>query len=82
MLKSNGLNVIKDLEFPDHYNYSDQIIYDITSQAKKLNCKILTTEKDFLRLKGNNLNEIKFIKSELKINNENDFLNILSDLYE
>lgn len=82
MLKSNGLNIIKDLEFPDHYNYSDQIIYDITSQAKKLNCKILTTEKDFLRLKGNNSNEIKFIKSELKINNENDFLNILSDLYE
>ena len=81
MLKSNGLNIIKDLEFPDHYNYSDQIIYDITSQAKKLNCKILTTEKDFLRLKGNNSNEIKFIKSELKINNENDFLNILSDLY-
>ena len=82
MLKSNGLNIIKDLEFPDHYNYSDQNIYDITSQAKKLNCKILTTEKDFLRLKGNNSNEIKFIKSELKINNENDFLNILSDLYE
>ena len=82
MLKSNGLNIIKDLEFPDHYNYSDQIIYDITSQAKKLNCKILTTEKDFLRLKGNNSNEIKFIKSELKINNENDFLTILSDLYE
>lgn len=82
MLKSNGLNIIKDLEFPDHYNYSDQEIYDITSQAKKLNCKILTTEKDFLRLKGNNSNEIKFIKSELKINNENDFLNILSDLYE
>ena len=82
MLKSNGLNIIKDLEFPDHYNYSDQTIYDITSQAKKLNCKILTTEKDFLRLKGNNSNEIKFIKSELKINNENDFLNILSDLYE
>ena len=82
MLKSNGLNIIKDLEFPDHYNYSDQIIYDITSQAKKLNCKILTTEKDFLRLKDNNSNEIKFIKSELKINNENNFLNILSDLYE
>ena len=82
MLKSNGLNIIKDLEFPDHYNYSDQVIYDITSQAKKLNCKILTTEKDFLRLKGNNSNEIKFIKSELKINNENDFLNILSNLYE
>ena len=82
MLKSNGLNIIKDLEFPDHYYYSDQKIYDITSQAKKLNCKILTTEKDFLRLKGNNSNEIKFIKSELKINNENDFLNILSDLYE
>ena len=82
MLKNNGLNIIKDLEFPDHYNYSDQIIYDITSQAKKLNCTILTTEKDFLRLKGNNSNEIKFIKSELKINNENDFLNILSDLYE
>ena len=34
MLKSNGLNIIKDLEFPDHYNYSDQIIYDITLKQK------------------------------------------------
>ena len=82
MLKNNGFNLIKDLEFPDHYSYSVDEINDVITQAKSLGCGIITTEKDFLRLKGDYTKEIKFIKSELKINNEKDFLNILSNLYE
>ena len=51
------------------------------SFSKKSNCKIITTEKDYNRL-GQNLNkEIKFIKSELEIINEKDFLNNLFKLY-
>ena len=39
----------------------------LTKEAKKLNCKIITTEKDYLRMANMNLSEIKFIKSDLKI---------------
>ena len=74
MLKNHGLKILKDLEFPDHFKYNDNHINKIIKQANKLNCKILTTEKDYLRLENLNLNEIKFIKSEIKILDEEKLL--------
>ena len=82
MLKTNGLNIIKDLEFPDHYNYSKNDIEKINNISKKLNCNIITTEKDFIRLDVNQIHEIKYIKSELKIINEEKFFKVISKLYE
>ena len=49
---------------------------------KKMNCNIVTTEKDFNRIIKFNLNDIKVLKSELKIINEKEFLKILASLYE
>ncbi len=46
-------------------------------EANKLNSKILTTEKDYLRIKSENLSQIKYIKSELKIINEDEFFKSL-----
>ena len=80
MLKINDINVVKDIEFPDHYKYSTREIDNIISISKKLDCKIITTEKDYMRL--NNNNEINYIKSELKIINEETFLNNISKIYD
>jgi len=80
MLKINDINVVKDIEFPDHYNYSAKEIDNIISISKKLDCKIITTEKDYMRL--NNNNEINYIKSELEIINEETFLNNISKIYD
>ena len=77
MIKNCGLNVFKDIEFPDHYNYLSKDIEQILNQAKNLNCKIITTEKDYFRLKDKEINEIKFLKSELQITNEEKLLNII-----
>ena len=82
MLKINGLNIVKDLEFPDHYNYSKNDIEKINNISKKLNCNIITTEKDFIKLDTNQIHEIKYIKSELKIINEEKFFKVISKLYE
>ena len=81
MLKINKFDIIKELEFPDHYSYSNDDIEKIISFSKKNNCKIITTEKDYNRLSQNLNKEIKFIKSELEIVNEKDFLNNLLKLY-
>ena len=72
MIRNYGLNIIKDLEFPDHYKYTDKDINNILNEANHLNCKIITTEKDYLRLntENTNINNIKFIKSKLKIIDE------------
>ena len=77
MLKNYGLNIIKDLEFPDHYKYSKKDIDKICFLAKELNSKIITTEKDFLRIDYKIEQEIKFIRSELKILNKEKFLSYL-----
>ena len=80
MLKNNKINIIKEIEFPDHYNYSIKEINKIISISKKLDCKIITTEKDYMRL--NNNKEIFYIKSELKIINQETFINDISRIYE
>ena len=74
MVKNNGFEVIREIEFPDHYNYSEKEINDILSEAKKLNCEIITTEKDMSRLNQKYLNKIKILKSELKIIDEDNFI--------
>ncbi len=78
MLKKYGFKIKKNFEFSDHYQYSEKDLNKIISEAKLLNCKIITTEKDFLRLKENNDREIKFIKSELNIIDEEKFIKSIS----
>ena len=74
MLSNYGFDIIENIEFPDHYNYKSDDIEKIISKAKKLNSKILTTKKDYLRLNKKYLKEIKFIEVELKIIDENKFI--------
>ena len=74
MLKNYGLNVVEDLEFADHYSYKNNDIEKIIYKSKKLNAKILTTEKDYLRLKKKYLEEIAFIEVQLKIIDEDKFI--------
>ena len=74
MMKEYSFKILKDFEFPDHYQYKDNDIKKITNLAKELGCKIVTTEKDFLRLKNMNFENLKFIKSKLKILEEEKFI--------
>ena len=75
MLKKNGFKIIKQLEYADHYKYTKRDIEKIILTADNLKSKIVTTEKDFLRLGKIQPNKIKFIKSELKIIDEEKFIN-------
>ena len=80
MLRKNNINIVKEIEFPDHYRYLQKEVDDIISMSEKLNCKVMTTEKDYMRL--NNNNKIIYIKSELKIINQETFINDISKVYE
>ncbi len=82
MLQNNKLKIIDDLEYPDHYQYSKKDFDEIINKAKKQQAKIITTEKDYLRLESFNKTEIFFIKSSLEILNEKNFITTLIDLNE
>ena len=74
MLNLNGLKIIKDFEYPDHYQYQKKDVDKILFEAENLNCKIVTTEKDYVRLDKIYSNKIKFLRSELKIIDEDKFM--------
>ena len=73
-LKENKINVMADLEFPDHYDYTNKDLDKIITYSKNINCKIITTEKDYLRIDSQIMREIKFVKSELIIIDEEKFV--------
>ncbi len=77
MLRGSNLNIFKDIEFPDHYTYSSSDIKKILIKADDLGCKIITTEKDYLRLEDNMKNNIKFIKTNLQIIDEERLINTI-----
>ena len=74
MLKKHGFNILKDMEYPDHHDFTDKEINKILNEAIHLNCKIITTEKDYLRLENKDISKIKYIKSSLKIIDEDKLL--------
>ena len=79
-LVDNGFNIIKFLEYPDHYIYSNENLEKIIDIAKKLDAKIITTEKDYTRLEKYNSiykKKIEFIKMNLKVKNENALINLI-----
>tara|TARA_B100001123_G_C15288740_1_gene1016639 strand:- start:144 stop:1079 length:936 start_codon:yes stop_codon:yes gene_type:complete len=76
-LKKNNFKIVKNLDFPDHYNYSNQDLTKIKETAKKINSKIITTEKDYKRLNKLNSEDIEYLEIELKITNEKELINFL-----
>ena len=74
MIKKYGLEILRDIEFADHYTYTKKDIDLILSEAEDLKCEVVTTEKDFLRLENFDTNKIKYIKSELQITDENKLI--------
>ena len=77
MVKKNGLEVLKDIEYPDHYSYTRKDIDKILIEANELDCKVITTEKDSYRINIFDENRIKIIKTELKISDEDKLLKFI-----
>ena len=77
LLKDNGLKVKREISFPDHYNYSKEEIENLISKAKEEGLTLLTTEKDFFRIKRSDFKKINYVSVDLKILNNKSFEKIL-----
>jgi len=73
----NKFKIIKKFSFPDHYTYSKNDLTKILNYAKNNNAKTITTEKDYLRLNANFIQDIKYLKLDLVIPDEKKLINIL-----
>ena len=77
-LKKHKLQIIKKIEFPDHYKYTEKDIKKIKLQAKNLDAKILTTEKDYVKITKFDFTEINFLKVDLFIKEKEELINFLN----
>ena len=76
-LLKNNFNVIKEIKFPDHYQYTQKDINKIRLYAKNLDAKILTTEKDYVKLDTIDSNQIEFLEIEMIIKKENELIKFI-----
>jgi tetraacyldisaccharide 4'-kinase len=82
-LIQSKFNIKKEIIFPDHYNYKKREIKNIIKLAKDINAKIITTEKDFVKISKFGFNNIDFIEIKLRIRNEESLKEFLKTrLYE
>ena len=73
LLENNNLNLIKKISFPDHYNYSLKELNELINLSNEKNLKLITTEKDFFRIKHFKLPQIQYLQINLEIKNQNNF---------
>jgi len=78
-LKKYKFNIKERFLFPDHYNFLNSDIYEIKKIAKRKKLNIITSEKDYLRLKTKSRKNIKFLKVKLKIKNMKSFSKFLKE---
>ena len=82
LISQYNLKIEKKMVFPDHYSFSYNQIKKIVEEAKKENLQIITTEKDYYKIKEFNINEIEYLKVDLVINKKKEFLNKLQEYYD
>ena len=73
LLKDNNINVVKEIKFPDHYNYSKKELKNLINESKEDNTILITTEKDYLRIDENYKKNIDYLIITVDIKNRNQF---------
>ena len=74
LLKDNNIDILEEINFPDHYNYFDKELANLINKAKENNSILLTTEKDYLRIDENYKKNINCLKIVVEIENRNQFI--------
>ena len=72
-----GFKIIKEIKFPDHYQYTNKDIEKIKSIATNLNAKIMTTEKDFMKISQENIDNISFLEIDLIIKKQDELITFI-----
>jgi tetraacyldisaccharide 4'-kinase len=76
LLKYN-FKIIKEIIFPDHYQYTKKDIEKIKLLAMDLKATIITTEKDYVKISQQSLNKINFLEIDLVIKKEDELITFI-----
>ena len=74
LLKYNKIDIVEKIKFSDHHKYSKKELENLFNKTKENNAILLTTEKDYFRISENYKKNIEFLKIEIKIKNQDQFI--------
>ena len=80
ILQENNFDIAQEMIFPDHYKYSEKDFKQIVDIAKEKNFKIITTEKDYMKISDKFKIEIEYLEIDLVIQNVGELQNLLEKL--
>ena len=73
LLKKKKLKVVKKISYPDHYNYSKNELKNLVKYSVANKLKVITTEKDYSRIKHYKIPQIKYLNVKLVMKNKSNF---------
>ena len=79
-LLKNKIKIVKEIIFPDHYQYKKIDIEKIKHMALKLNLKIITTEKDFVKISKKYSNDINYLEIDIVIKKQNELISLIKSI--
>ena len=80
LLTENNLNIFMTKSFPDHHLYKEKELDDLIKLAKENEALLLTTEKDYNRIKNKYYNNIKSVVTKINIVDKNKFVGVLQKI--
>ena len=66
-LLDNKVNIVKQMIFPDHFQFTEKNYEILFQEAEKNNCNLITTEKDYVRINDQFKNKIYYTKLSTKL---------------
>ena len=82
LLKDNKIDIVEEINFPDHHKYFKKELDYLVKRANESNAILLTTEKDYHRLDEFYKKNVYFLKIKTEIENKNKFIEEIKKIYE
>ena len=76
-LKLNQLNIVKEVSYPDHHQYTEKELDYLIELEKKYIAKLITTEKDSFRMNVFFRKKFIVVPIEVKFQDEKNFKNTI-----
>ena len=81
-LKYSHLNIVKEISYPDHYEYSEKDMDRLFELEKRHNAKLITTEKDYFRIDSRFKPRLSFVPIKVELREDSRFKKLINKLYK
>lgn len=76
-LKESNVDIVDFIPFSDHHFFSENELKNLSDIAKSHDAKLITTEKDFVRIAKNQQSDIEYLPISIEFENIDTLYNVL-----